>query len=54
MAVEEVGGDALGDDRFVGLEGVEVAITHLGGDLEADVEELANVGIEAGVALIVR
>lgn len=54
MAVEEVAGDALGDDGVVCLEGVEVAVTHLGGDLEADVEELADVGVVAGVALVVR
>lgn len=54
MAVEEVTGDALGDDLVVGLEGIEVAVAHLGGDFEADVEELADVGVVAGVALVVR
>ena len=53
MAVEEVAGDAFGDDCFVGFQGVEVAVAHLGGDLEADVEKLADVGIVAGVALVV-
>ena len=53
MAVEEVAGDALGDDGFVGLEGIEVAVSHLGRDLETDVEKLADVGVVAGVALVV-
>ncbi len=41
----------MGQGRF---EGVEVAVSHLGGYLEADVEELADVGVVAGVALVVR
>ena len=54
MALEEIAGDAFGNDGLVSLQGIEVAITHLGGDLEADVEELADVGVVAGVALVVR
>ena len=54
VAVEEVAGDAFGDDGLVAFEGVEVAVSHLGGDFEADVEELADVGVVAGVALVVR
>ena len=54
VAVEEVAGDALGDDCFICFEGVEVAVSHLGGDFESDVEELADVGVVAGVALVVR
>ena len=54
VAVQEVTGDALGDDCFIFFEGVEVAVTHLGGDLEADVEELAKVGVVAWVALVMR
>lgn len=54
VAVQEVAGDAFGDDGFVGFEGVEVAVSHLGGDLEADVEELADVRVVARVGLVVR
>jgi len=53
VAVEEVLGDAFGDDLLVGVKGVEVAVTHLGGDFETDVEELTEVGIVSGIALIV-
>ena len=54
VAIEEITGDAFRDDRFVGLESIEVAFTHLGGDFEADVKELADVGVVAWVALVVR
>ena len=53
MAVEEVSSDALGDNGVVGFKGVEVAVSHLGGYLETDVEELADVGIITRVALVV-
>ena len=32
VAVEEVAGDAFGDDGITRFEGVEGAVTHLGGD----------------------
>ena len=53
VAVEEVAGDTLGDDGLVGFEGIEIAVSHLGGDFEADVEELADVGVVAEVGLVV-
>ena len=53
MAVEEVAGDAGGDDVLVLLERVEVAVAKLRRDLEADVEELSHAGIVAGIALVV-
>jgi len=53
VAIEEIASDALGDDGFIGLESVEVAVTHLCCDFEAHVQELTHVGIVAGVALVV-
>ena len=53
MAVEEVAGDFGADDFAVGLEGIEVGVAELGGDLEADVKQLAEVLVVAGVALVV-
>lgn len=53
MAFEKIARDALGNDGVIGFESVEVGVTHLSGDLEADVEELTDVGVVAGVTLIV-
>lgn len=53
VTFEKVAGDTLGDDFFVLIERVEIVVTHLGRDLEADVEELAHVGVVIGIALVV-
>ena len=42
MAVEEVAGHITRAGLAAGLELLEVARAHLGGDLEADVDELAD------------
>lgn len=53
MAIEEVLGDAAGDDGAVVVESFDVGFTHHRGDLETDVEELADVRIVERIALIV-
>ena len=53
MAVVDVFADVFADDFGVGLEGVEVGVAELGGDFEADVEELAEVLVVGRVALVV-
>ena len=53
VAVEEVLGDAAGNDGAVFVEGLDVGFAHHRGDLEADVEELTDVRIVERIALIV-
>ena len=53
MAVEEVAGHIARAGLAAGLELLEVARAHLGGDLEADVDELADVGVVERVLLVV-
>ena len=53
VAVAEVLGDAAGNDGAVVVEGFDVGFTHHRGDLEADVKELADVGVVKRVALVV-
>ena len=53
MALQQITGDAPGNDFLVRLESVEVAVAHLRRDLEANVKELTNVGIVAWIALVV-
>ena len=53
MAVEEVFGDATGDDGAVVVEGFDVGFTHHRSDFEANVEELTDVCIVEWIALIV-
>ena len=45
MAIKQVGRDVFGDDGAVRFQGIGVAAAELGGDFEADVEELAEVRI---------
>ena len=53
MSLQKIRGDVFGDDGFVGFQGIGVARAHFGGDFEGDVEELAEVEVVGGVALIV-
>ncbi len=53
MPIKEVRRHISGDALFVGLECLQVAVAHLRGDLEADVQELAEAGVVGRVALIV-
>ena len=53
MAVEEIAGDVTGAGLAAGLELLEVAGAHLGGDLEADVDQLADVRVVERVLLVV-
>ena len=53
MPLEKIFRHALGDDGFVLLERGEVAVAFLGGDFEADVQQLPEAGVERGVLLVV-
>jgi hypothetical protein len=53
VAVEEVAGDVLRHDGLVCFQGIEVGVAKLGRDLEADVEELAKMGVVERVRQIV-
>lgn len=53
VAFEQVVGDVFGDHFAIGFEGVEVGIAELCGDFEADVEELAEVRVVAGISGLV-
>ena len=46
MALEEVLGDVAGDGLGAGVEHVQVARALLGGDFVADMQQLAQAGIE--------
>ena len=45
VAVQEVLGDASGDDGAVVVEGLDVGFTHHRGDFETNMEKLADVRI---------
>ena len=53
MAVKEIAGDVTGAGLAAGLELLEVAGAHLGGDLEAHVNQLADVRVVERVLLVV-
>ena len=51
VTLHNVFGDVFGDDRFIFFERVCVTISHLCGDFEADVDELAEILIIVRMAL---
>ena len=53
VALEQILRHIARDGGLAGFEHLQVLVTHLGGDLVADVKQLAQVGIEAGVLLVV-
>src|SRR5690606_36463815 len=53
VALKKVVGDVRTDSRFIGLERVQVADTHLGRYLEAYVDELANIRVVVRAILFV-
>ena len=52
-AVRKVGGDIARDDGFIGFQRVRIAAAHLGGDLEGDVDQLAEMGVVLRIFLVV-
>src|SRR4051812_48892950 len=53
VALEQVFRDVAGDAGFAGLQHVEILVSHLGGYLEAHVQQLAQIRIEPWILLIV-
>ncbi len=53
VSAVEVVGDVASDDLGVFVEEVEVALALLGGELEGDVDELAEAAVEARVRRLV-
>jgi hypothetical protein len=53
VPVKEVFRNILRDDRLIGLKQREIARTHLGRDLEADVQQLAEALVVGGRLLVV-
>ena len=53
VAFPQVRGHVLGHCRLVGLQRLQVARPHLGGDLEADMKQLPEAGVVRRILLVV-
>ena len=53
VALEQIAGDVLADDRRMGLERIGVDGAEFGRQPEADVDELPEIGVERGAGRVV-
>ena len=53
MSVEDVRGDVVADDIFKLIQRIEIAVAHLGGDAEGDMQHLSEVHVIVRAGLIV-